>query len=167
MQRLVIVLPLSRYSREEITMTGRSRARTSNSFLYIIGMLLSQGIYEIHRPNSLRAYTSIALLKIVITGGPCVSKSLLCRIVAGVWCLATFVLVQAYTSLLITYIIAPNNSPLIESVHDLTKTSDIKLIIDIRSGFDDMISVTIFLNILKKIALDLEIKLKEVEVYSL
>ena len=86
---------------------------------------------------------------------------------AGVWCLATFVLVQAYTSLLITYIIAPNNSPLIESVHDLTKTSDIKLIIDIRSGFDDMISVTIFLNILKKIALDLEIKLKEVEVYSL
>ena len=48
---------------------------------------------------------------------------------------------QSYTSLLITYIIAPNNPPLIESVDDLIKTTDIKLVVDLRSGFDDVISV--------------------------
>ena len=74
-------------------------------------------------------------------------KSLICRIVAGVWCLATFVLVQAYTLLLITYIIARNNPPLIESVNDLTKTTDIKFVVDLRSGFDYIISV--FMNLIE------------------
>ena len=74
-------------------------------------------------------------------------KSLICRTVAGVWCLATFVLVQAYTLLLITYIIARNNPPLIESVNDLTKTTDIKFVVDLRSGFDYIISV--FMNLIE------------------
>ena len=65
---------------------------------------------------------------------------------AGAWCLATFVLVQAYTSLLTTYIIAPSNTPLIESVYDIVKSSDIELVVNIGSYLDDIILVAYYNN---------------------
>ena len=46
MQRLVVALPLSRFSKEP---TGAIRRHTANTYLYIIGMLLSQGIIS---PNA-------------------------------------------------------------------------------------------------------------------
>ena len=49
------------------------------------------------------------------------------RIVAGVWVLAAFVFVQAYQSLLITYVIAPIKTPLINSAYDIAESADIKL----------------------------------------
>ncbi len=48
----------------------------------------------------------------IVKRGPCIWKGLVYRIVVGVWCLAAFVLLQSYNSLLITYIITPNNPPL-------------------------------------------------------
>lgn len=61
---------------------------------------------------------------------------------AGVWCLAAFVLVQAYTSTLITYIIAPSTQPLIESIHDIANNPDIKILFEKDRGFDRLFFVS-------------------------
>ena len=51
------------------------------------------------------------------------------RIVAGVWVLAAFVFVQAYQSLLITYVMAPIETPLINSAYDIAESNDINLLV--------------------------------------
>ena len=51
------------------------------------------------------------------------------RIVAGVWVLAAFVFVQAYQSLLITYVMAPVEAPLINSAYDIAESNDINLLV--------------------------------------
>jgi hypothetical protein len=51
------------------------------------------------------------------------------RLVAGVWSLAAFFFVQAYTSLLFTYVVTPINHPLINSVYDIADNADINLLV--------------------------------------
>ena len=75
------------------------------------------------------------------SGGPIVSKRLPIRLVAGIWCLAAFVLSQAYNSTLITYVIAPNNPPLINSVLDIVNNPNIHLVVEKNMGLDVVISV--------------------------
>ncbi|EFX82168.1 hypothetical protein DAPPUDRAFT_241316 [Daphnia pulex] len=70
-----------------------AKEETREQYLYVFGNLLSQG-------------------------GSCKSKRLPYRLVAGVWTLAAFVFVQAYTSTLFTYVVTPINHPLIDSVYD-------------------------------------------------
>lgn len=77
--------------------------RAGNYYFYVLGNLLSQG-------------------------SACTSKRLAVRLVAGVWTLAAFVFVQAYTSILFTYVMAPINPPLINSVYDVIENSDINLL---------------------------------------
>ncbi|XP_046449177.1 glutamate receptor ionotropic, kainate 2-like [Daphnia pulex] len=79
-----------------------TKGRTAKQFLYVFGNLLSQG-------------------------GPCPSKRLPYRLVAGVWILAAFFFVQAYTSTLFTYVVTPINQPLINSIYDLINSNDINL----------------------------------------
>ena len=55
--------------------------------------------------------------------------------------MAAVVLVQAYTSLLITYIIDPNNPPLIKNVNDIVNNPEIKFIVEKTRGYDYIISV--------------------------
>jgi hypothetical protein len=62
-------------------------------------------------------------------------------VVAGIWCLAAFVLSQAYNSTLITYVIAPNNRPLINSVLDIVNDPKIHLVVEKNMGLDVVISV--------------------------
>jgi hypothetical protein len=57
------------------------------------------------------------------------SKRLPYRLVAGVWTLAAFIFVQAYTSTLFTYVVTPISEPLINSVYDVVDNPDIKLIV--------------------------------------
>jgi ionotropic glutamate receptor len=64
-------------------------------------------------------------------GGSCTSKRLPFRVVAGVWTLAAFIFVQAYTSTLFTYVVAPVNQPLINSIYDITESSDINVLVKI------------------------------------
>ena len=45
------------------------------------------------------------------------------------WVLATLVLVQAYQSTLITYVIAPVTTPLINSVYDLAENTNINFVV--------------------------------------
>ncbi|XP_046642725.1 ionotropic receptor 93a-like [Daphnia pulicaria] len=81
-----------------------TKGRTAKQFLYVFGNLLSQG-------------------------GPCPSKRLAYRLVAGVWILAAFFFVQAYTSILFTYVVTPINPPLINSIYDLIDSNDINLFV--------------------------------------
>ena len=61
-------------------------------------------------------------------GGSFTVNRLPIRLIAGAWSLAAFVFVQAYTSTLITYIVAPTNRPLISSFNQLTERPDIHLV---------------------------------------
>ena len=63
------------------------------------------------------------------------------RFLIGAWCLAAAILVNSYSSVLITYVLAPNNPPLINSVYDLVQTDYIKLVVDKGRGLDVVISV--------------------------
>ena len=80
-------------------------------------------------------------IRLMLTGGLCSSKRLPLRLVAGVWCLAAFIFVQSYTSILFTYVVAPVNQPLINSVYDIVDRNDIQLLIRKGSTLNLLISV--------------------------
>jgi hypothetical protein len=61
--------------------------------------------------------------------------------VAGVWTLAAFIFVQAYTSTLFTYVVAPVNYPLIDSMHDVAESTDVNLLFRYRSTLDVFVTV--------------------------
>lgn len=79
------------------------------------------------------------IIKHLTTGGLCISNEVKFRLVAAGWTLAAFVLVQAYTSILFTYVIAPNNSPLINSIYDVADTSDLQLFVKKGGTMDTLI----------------------------
>lgn len=51
------------------------------------------------------------------------------RLVGGAWCLTAFVLVSAYSSVLISFITAPDFHSLLYSVDELAKRDDIGLVV--------------------------------------
>jgi hypothetical protein len=59
-----------------------------------------------------------------------------------VWCLAAFVLISSYNSLLVSYVISPNAEPLIHDMKDLSNASKIHLVVDAGNGFDIAFSVS-------------------------
>lgn len=59
----------------------------------------------------------------------------------GSWCLGALVLVCAYNSLLITYILGSNAYPLVDSIKNLVEKPDVKLVVDRGLGVDMVISV--------------------------
>jgi hypothetical protein len=72
-----------------------------------------------------------------------VSKRLSFRLVAGVWCLAAFIIVQAYSSILFTYVVTPVNLPLVNSVHDIVERNDIRLFLNKGMALDVFTSVSL------------------------
>jgi ionotropic glutamate receptor len=70
------------------------------------------------------------------SGGYCTSKHLPFRLVAGVWTLAAFIFVQAYTSTLFTYVVAPVNPLFINSMHGVAESTNVHLLIRFRSTMD-------------------------------
>ncbi len=74
-------------------------------------------------------------------GGPCAAKKLAIRLVVGAWCLAAFVLGQAYNSTFVTYVIAPVAQPLINSVHDIVNDPNIRVVVRKDRGMDVFFSV--------------------------
>ena len=60
-------------------------------------------------------------------GGWCSSKKLAIRLAAGTWCLACFVVVTAYSSVLISFIVSPNLKPIINSIYDIPKNPGLKV----------------------------------------
>ncbi|EFX82428.1 hypothetical protein DAPPUDRAFT_241241 [Daphnia pulex] len=91
------------------------KPQRENEYLFVFGNLLSQGI----QLNS---------------------KRLTLRLVAGVWILAAFVFVQAYTSLLFTYVLTPVNNPLMNSVYDISENSHINVFTTMAGMSDTVLS---------------------------
>ncbi|XP_046449165.1 ionotropic receptor 93a-like [Daphnia pulex] len=86
-----------------------------SQYLYVFGNLMSQG-------------------------GPCTSKRLPYLLIATSWTLAAFIFVQAYNSLLFSYVIAPVHQPLINSVYDIAESSDINLLAKKSGTIDTLLS---------------------------
>jgi ionotropic glutamate receptor len=107
---------------------------TGTQYLYVLGNLLSQGEnrYELCNNNEVGKIYYLIQIK----GVRCESNRLSLRLVAGVWCLAAFVFVQAYMSTLITYVVTPINFPLINSAYDIPGTKEVNELIR-KSGLVD------------------------------
>ena len=71
----------------------------------------------------------------------CPSHKLVIRLIAGTWCLACFVFVTAYSSVLISYIVAPNIKPIIDSINDIPRVSGLQVVVDKGSTIDMYFSV--------------------------
>ncbi|EFX82390.1 hypothetical protein DAPPUDRAFT_316803 [Daphnia pulex] len=96
-----------------------NKGETGKQYVYVFGTLLSQG-------------------------GPCRSKRLPYRLVAGVWTLAAFIFVQAYTSTLFTYVVTPISEPLIDSVYDVVNNGDINLLVRETGFMNTLLSASLF-----------------------
>ncbi|EFX87007.1 hypothetical protein DAPPUDRAFT_312495 [Daphnia pulex] len=92
------------------------KERTGKQYLYVFGNLMSQG-------------------------GPCSSKRLPFRIVAGIWTLAAFIFVQAYNSTLFTYLVTPMKHSLINSPYDIPESKEVRLLVKKGSPMDTALSI--------------------------
>ena len=58
-------------------------------------------------------------------------RQLVIRLFTGAWCLAGFVLVTAYSSVLISFVTAPNPfKPLVNSIEDMPAHPNVKLFVN-------------------------------------
>lgn len=89
------------------------------------------------------------------TGGPCTSKRLSFRLVAGVWSLAAFIFVQAYTSTLFTYVVTPVNPPLVKSAYDLADKNDVNVLIRKAGIIDTLVSASLQMLLLPTLGFNL------------
>ena len=65
------------------------------------------------------------------------SKKTAVRLVAAAWCLLAFVLVTAYQSVLISYILTPvMQPPIVNSMNDLATKKEVQLVVDKGPGID-------------------------------
>lgn len=74
-------------------------------------------------------------------GGHLPLKSMPFYLIGGVWCLGAFILVNAYTSTLISHVALPNQKPLINSIYDLRNRSEIHLVTDRNLNTDAVLTV--------------------------
>ncbi len=58
------------------------------------------------------------------------NTKLIIRLVAGAWCVATFVLTNIYSNLLISYVTSPNPKPMLSSINDLANRPEIHVAVD-------------------------------------
>lgn len=65
----------------------------------------------------------------ICVGGRLKSNRPHVRLVAGCWCLVTFVLVQAYSSTLISFMTTPTLTPLVKSPEDLASQTQINAVV--------------------------------------
>lgn len=104
------------------------------AFQYVFGVILSQGKKKGHN-----AETDILMSVLIIyfscigllaQGGTSRDQKLIIRFLAGAWCTACFVLVTAYSSVLISFVTSPNYKPMIHSLHDIPKNPKVKVTVN-------------------------------------
>ena len=89
-------------------------------------------------------YQEVLHTSIYIGGYNLHSKTLKTRIVIGAWCLMCFFLVTSYSSVLISFIMAPHYQPLINNVYDLADNKkDINPVVVSGLGADAYISLVV------------------------
>ncbi len=128
---------------------------SSRNMYYLIG---HYGLFTLHI-ITLQGDTSLSfkyhealcmfqnLLSIHIGGYNLHSKTLKMRIVIGAWCLMCFFLVISYSSVLISFIMAPHYQPSINNVYELAEKKDINPVVVNGLGADTYISMVIMYNV--------------------
>ena len=76
-------------------------------------------------------------------GNYCQSRRLSVRLMAGVWCLASFFLVYFYNSVLISFISSTNKVPVIEKLTDLPHKPHIGVVANYGWSADAILSVSV------------------------
>ena len=75
------------------------------------------------------------------TGGVCYSKHLNTRLVAAAWCLASCVLLYAYSCILTSFISAPNTQVLVKSINEIPENKNLRPVVIKKTGADLIVSV--------------------------
>jgi hypothetical protein len=81
---------------------------------------------------------------LLFEGNYCLSRRLPVRLLAGVWCLASFFLVYFYSSVLISFISASNKVPIIEKLTDLPSKPEVRVVTNYGWSADAILSVSEF-----------------------
>lgn len=101
---------------------------------YAMGALLSQGKQNVMMYKTTQL--SLQNTLICFLSGMMANKKtnrnqkLTVRLLSGAWCLTCFVLVTAYSSVLISFVTSPNYKPLIKSIYDFPKDPQVKITVD-------------------------------------
>ena len=71
---------------------------------------------------------------------PSNNQNVVIQLLAGAWCLSCFVLVTAYSSVLISFLTAPENTyvPIVNSINDLPSKPEVRVTVD-RSKYTDIV----------------------------
>ena len=84
---------------------------------------------------------TILYSKHVGTGGVCYSKRLAIRLIATAWCLSSFVIINSYCSILISFMTSSNRVPLVNSLHDLPSKPGVHVVVNEGAATDQIFSV--------------------------
>ncbi|KAI9559875.1 hypothetical protein GHT06_013882 [Daphnia sinensis] len=97
----------------------------------------------VHRPERLTAGQIIfEVCCILLSQGGKIPKMprLAVCFVLGSWCLGTFVLISAYNSVLVAYILGSNAVPLVDSLTDVALKPNVRVVVDDGKGIDIVLS---------------------------
>jgi len=95
---------------------------------YVLEVAVSRG--RIHLFNNFFNKHRRTALNSFISGARCFCTSFKIRVIGAAWCIACFILAQSYNVELISYTMAPNRKPIINSAHDIPKVAGLKLTVD-------------------------------------
>lgn len=79
----------------------------------------------------------------LLTGNALPKRVILIRLIAGIWCLAAFVLVPAYSGKLTSFLALPIQKPIVESYRDITTgiRTGLKVAVERGMGIDVQIQL--------------------------
>ncbi len=80
---------------------------------------------------------------IFLIAGRSFSTSIPILILTGVWEFTSFLLSNYYTTLLISYVTAPNPQPMIKSIYELQNRPDLRVVID--KGIPSEVVISVFI----------------------
>lgn len=132
-----------------MTPREREKRRLLSAIDFIFANILLQCIHKII--NHLKNWVNILLI-FVCSAGPIKAgignmskrKSLVIRIMTGAWCLSCFVLITAYSSVLVSLLTEPEmlNKPIIDSIDDLIKHPEIR--VTVKKGWGPDVNFQVF-----------------------
>ena len=86
-------------------------------------------------------FSKLSINSQMFVGSVCYPQKLAIRLVAGFWCLSAFVLVNSYSSTLVSFVTSPNNKPIIKSIYELPKKPHVHIVVEEDKALDIIFSV--------------------------
>ena len=121
--------------KESNTSRQKDFTQINRSSDYVFQVLMSQG--NLNENFSFRISHEIYLNP----GSYCLSQTLSIRLLAGVWCLASFFLVYFYNSTLISFISASVPRPIIEKMSEIPTQNHLRVVVNYGWAADIILTV--------------------------